>query len=108
MTEFAKDKLLPSCVHGEAAPAAFQEALNAAITTFMSDKNAENFANALVQAAGKVGPAAMGMLSFTGQKIKIENPEIPPRAPRQYVKEVTGAGKTEPQLPLSGWDQSVR
>ena len=108
MTEFAKDKLLPSCVHGEAAPAAFQEALNAAITSFMSDKNAENFANALVQAAGKVGPAAMGMLSFTGQTIKIENPEIPPRAPRQYVKEVSGAGKTEPQLPLSGWDQSVR
>ena len=93
MAEFAKDKLLPSCVHGEAAPAAFQEALNAAITSFMSDKNAENFAGALVQAAGKVGPAAMGMLSFAGQTIKIENPEIPPRAPRQYVKEVSGAGR---------------
>jgi len=93
MTEFAKDKLLPSCVHGEAAPAAFQEALNAAITSFMSDKNAENFAGALVQAAGKVGPAAMGMLSFTGQKIKIESPEIPSRAPGQYVKEVSGAGR---------------
>ena len=93
MTEFAKDKLLPSLVHGEAAPAAFQEALNAAITAFMSDKNAENFAAALMQAKGKVGQEAMGMLSFTGQKIKIENPEIPPRAPRQYVKEVSGAGR---------------
>jgi glucose/mannose transport system substrate-binding protein len=93
MTEFAKDKLLPSCVHGEAAPAAFQEALNAAITAFMSDKNAEHFADALVQAAGKIAPAAMGLLSFAGQTIKIENPEIPPRAPRQYVKEVSGAGR---------------
>ena len=34
MTEFAKDKLLPSCVHGEAAPAVFQETLNAAIICF--------------------------------------------------------------------------
>jgi glucose/mannose transport system substrate-binding protein len=93
MTEFAKDKLIPSWVHGEAAPAAFQDALNASITSFMSDKNADNFADALVQAAGKVGPAAMGMLSFAGNKIKIENPEIPPRAPRQYVKEVSGAAR---------------
>jgi glucose/mannose transport system substrate-binding protein len=93
MAEFAKDKLLASCVHGEAAPAAFQEALNAAVTAFMSDKNAENFAGALVQAAGKAGPGAMGMLSFLGQKIKIENPEIPSRAPRQYVQEVSSAGR---------------
>jgi glucose/mannose transport system substrate-binding protein len=93
MKEFADDKLLPSCVHGEAAPAAFQEALNAAITSFMSDKNADKFANTLVQTAEKGGPAAMGMLDFAGQTIKIENPEIPPHAPRQYVKEVGGAGK---------------
>jgi glucose/mannose transport system substrate-binding protein len=93
MTEFAKDKLLPSCVHGEAAPAAFQEALNAAITSFMSDKNAENFTDALVQAAGKAGPPAVGMLSFAGKAIKIENPAIPRRAPRRYVKEVSGAGR---------------
>ena len=92
MTEFAKDKLLPSCVHGEAAPAVFQEALNAAVTAFMSDKNAENFTDALMQAAGKAGPAT-GMLSFAGKAIKIENPEIPPRAPRRYVKEVSGAGR---------------
>jgi outer membrane protein OmpA-like peptidoglycan-associated protein len=93
MTEFAKDKLLPSCVHGEAAPAAFQEALNGAITAFMSDKNAENFASALMQAAGKPGPAPVGMLDFAGQTIKIENPKISPRAPHQYLKEITGAGK---------------
>jgi outer membrane protein OmpA-like peptidoglycan-associated protein len=93
MAEFAKDKLLPSCVHGEAAPAAFQEALNAALKTFMSDRNPENFAGALVQAAGKVSPATMGLLSFAGQTIRIENPEIPPRAPSQYVKEISGAGR---------------
>jgi glucose/mannose transport system substrate-binding protein len=93
MTEFAKDKLLPSCVHGEAAPAVFQDTLNAAITAFLSDKNAENFTGALMQAAGKAGPAATGMLSFAGKAIKIENPETPRRAPRRYVKEVSGAGR---------------
>jgi outer membrane protein OmpA-like peptidoglycan-associated protein len=93
MTEFAKDKLLPSCVHGEAAPAGFQDALNVAITSFMADKNAEKFSDALVKAAGKVGPTAMGMLSFNGRAIKVENPEIPARAPREYVKEVGGAGR---------------
>lgn len=93
MTEFAKDKLLPSCAHGEAAPPAFQDALNGAVTSFVVDKDTDKFANALVQAAGKAGPAAAGMLNFAGQAVKIETPEIPPRAPRQYVKQVSGAGK---------------
>ncbi|MBV9644871.1 MAG: extracellular solute-binding protein [Verrucomicrobia bacterium] len=93
MKEFASDKLLPSCVHGEAAPPAFQEALNEAITSFMRDKNTDKLATALVQAAGKAGPAAVGMLDFEGQTIKVENPDVPPRAPRQYVKEVSGAAK---------------
>jgi glucose/mannose transport system substrate-binding protein len=51
MDSFANDKLVASCVQGEAAPAAFQQALNDALTTFMVDKNVDNFANALVQAA---------------------------------------------------------
>ena len=51
MNSFATGKLLPSCVHGEAAPAAFQQALNDAVTAFIVDKNVDNFANALVQAA---------------------------------------------------------
>jgi glucose/mannose transport system substrate-binding protein len=51
MNSFANDKLLPSVVHGEAAPAAFQQALNDAVTAFIVDKNVDNFANALVQAA---------------------------------------------------------
>jgi outer membrane protein OmpA-like peptidoglycan-associated protein len=93
MTEFAKDKLLPSCVHGEAAPAAFQDALNDAVTSFVVDKNVENFANALVQAAGKAGPVPVGLLDFTGQAIKLENPVMPRDAPREYVKEISGAGK---------------
>jgi glucose/mannose transport system substrate-binding protein len=93
MTEFAKDKLLPSCVHGEAAPATFQTALNNAIVSFMVDKNIENFANALVQASEKTGQETIGRLDFIGQKIKMEKPEIPPSAPSQFVKEVSGAGK---------------
>ena len=51
MHSFATATLLPSCVHGEAAPAAFQQALNDAVTAFIVDKNVDNFANALVQAA---------------------------------------------------------
>ena len=35
----------------EAAPAAFQQALNDAVTAFIVDKNVDNFANSLVQAA---------------------------------------------------------
>jgi glucose/mannose transport system substrate-binding protein len=93
MTEFAQDKLLPSCVHGEAAPAAFQDALNGAVGSFVSDKNAEKFCHSLVLAMGKAGPSAAGILDFAGQAIKIENPEIPLRAPPRYVKEVSGAGK---------------
>ena len=55
MQSFARDALLPSCVHGEAAPAAFQQALNDAVTAFVVDKNVDNFANALVQAAKESG-----------------------------------------------------
>jgi glucose/mannose transport system substrate-binding protein len=51
MNSFEKDKLVSSCVHGEAAPAAFQQALNDAVTAFVVDKNVDNFANTLVRAA---------------------------------------------------------
>src|SRR5206468_10291274 len=51
MDSFSRDRMVPSCVHGEAAPAAFQQALNDAVTAFISDKNIDNFANTLVQAA---------------------------------------------------------
>jgi glucose/mannose transport system substrate-binding protein len=57
MDSFAKDKPIPSCVHGEAAPAAFQQALNDAVTAFLMDKNIDNFANALVLAAKQSEPA---------------------------------------------------
>jgi glucose/mannose transport system substrate-binding protein len=42
--------LVASCVHGEAAPAAFEQALNDAVATFVVDRNVDNFANALVKA----------------------------------------------------------
>jgi glucose/mannose transport system substrate-binding protein len=51
MDSFAKDKLLPSCEHGEAAPAGFQQAFNDAITTFVVDKNADRLVKALADAA---------------------------------------------------------
>jgi glucose/mannose transport system substrate-binding protein len=46
---------LPSCVHGEAAPAAFQQSLNDAITSFVADQNVDRFVAALVQAAKDSG-----------------------------------------------------
>jgi glucose/mannose transport system substrate-binding protein len=51
MDSFAKDKPVASCVHGEAAPAAFQQALNDAVTIFLVDKDVDRFANALVRAS---------------------------------------------------------
>jgi glucose/mannose transport system substrate-binding protein len=51
MNSFAKDKLLPSCVHGEAAPAGFRQAFNDAVATFVVDKNVDRLVKALAQAA---------------------------------------------------------
>jgi phosphate transport system substrate-binding protein len=93
MAEFAHDKLLPSCVHGEAAPAAFQQAFNDAVSSFIVERNVENFAKALVLAAQKAGPETVGMVDFVGQAIGVENSQIPGAAPGQYAKEVNGARK---------------
>ncbi len=93
MEEFAKDKLLPSCVHGEAAPEAFQKALNDAVSTFVADKNVETFSTALVQEAKKVGPNTMGRLEFASQTIELVSPEVPKDAPPGYANDVKGAAK---------------
>ncbi|MEJ5247598.1 MAG: ABC transporter substrate-binding protein [Caldilinea sp.] len=55
MDSFAKDALVPTVVHGSAAPADFQQALNDAVTVFVVDKNVDAFANALVAAAQSSG-----------------------------------------------------
>jgi len=55
MDSFAKDALVPTVVHGSAAPADFQQALNDAVTVFVVDKDVDAFANALVQAAKMSG-----------------------------------------------------
>jgi glucose/mannose transport system substrate-binding protein len=93
MEEFAKDKLLPSCVHGEAAPEAFQKALNGAVSGFVADKNVENFSAALVQEAKKVGPNPIGRLEFSSQTIELVSPAIPSDAPPGYANDVNGAAK---------------
>jgi len=53
MDSFAKDALTPTVVHGSAAPASFQQALNDAVTAFVVDRDVEAFATALVQAAAQ-------------------------------------------------------
>ena len=55
MASFHHDALLASCVHGEAAPATFQQELNGAISIFVADRNVERFTGALVQAARAAG-----------------------------------------------------
>jgi len=55
MDSFAKDALTPTVVHGSAAPADFQQALNDAVTTFVVDRNVDIFAKALVAAAETSG-----------------------------------------------------
>lgn len=57
MDSFAKDTLVSSVVHGSAAPAAFQQALNDAVTLFVVDKNVDAFADALVAGAVDAGIA---------------------------------------------------
>jgi glucose/mannose transport system substrate-binding protein len=54
MQPFANDTSVASCVHGEAAPAGFQQSLNDAITSFVVDKNVDSFLQALTQAAKDV------------------------------------------------------
>ena len=51
MNSFANDKLLPSCVHGAAAPPGFWKAFLDAVATFVVDKNADRLVKALAQAA---------------------------------------------------------
>jgi glucose/mannose transport system substrate-binding protein len=55
MDSFAKDNLVPTVVHGSAAPADFQQALNDAVTTFIVDKDVDAFSSALVTAAQASG-----------------------------------------------------
>jgi glucose/mannose transport system substrate-binding protein len=93
MEEFAKDKLLPSCVHGEAAPDAFQKGLNNAVSAFVLNRNVENFATALVQESNKVGPNTMGRLEFASQTIELVSPAVPPDAPPGYADDVNSAAK---------------
>jgi glucose/mannose transport system substrate-binding protein len=93
MEEFAKDKLVPSCVHGGAAPETFQKALNDAVSSFVLDKNVENFATGLAQEAKRVTPNAPGRLQFSSETIKLVSPEIPPDAPAGYADDARGAAK---------------
>ncbi len=55
MDSFAADALVPTVVHGSAAPADFQQALNDGVTIFVVDRDVDAFASALVQAAKSSG-----------------------------------------------------
>jgi len=51
ITSFAADAIVPTTVHGAAAPAAFVQALNDAITSFNTDRNVDAFTATMVKAA---------------------------------------------------------
>jgi len=55
MDSFGKDALVPTLVHGSAAPADFQQATNDAVTSFVVDRNVDAFSKALVQGAKSSG-----------------------------------------------------
>jgi glucose/mannose transport system substrate-binding protein len=55
MDSFAADALVPSEVHGSAAPSAFQLAMEEAVTAFVVDRNVDAFSAALVKAAQDSG-----------------------------------------------------
>ncbi len=55
MDSYATDTIVPTVVHGSAAPADFQQALNDALTVFVVDRNAEALARTLSQAAAMSG-----------------------------------------------------
>jgi glucose/mannose transport system substrate-binding protein len=55
MDSFANDALVPSVVHGSAAPADFQQSFNDAVTSFVVDRNVDAFSSALVAAAQSSG-----------------------------------------------------
>ncbi len=54
MASFAKDAIVPTTVHGAAAPAAFVQALNDAITAFNTDRNVDAFTAAMAKAAADI------------------------------------------------------
>ena len=91
--EFAKDTLVPSCVHGGAAPEAFQKELDNAVSSFVQNRNVENFSTALSQEAKKVGPGTTGKLQFSSQTIALVSPEIPRDAPPGYADDTHAAAK---------------
>ena len=55
MDSYAEDVLVPTVVHGSAAPGDFQQALNDALTQFVVDRNVDMFCRALTQAAKDSG-----------------------------------------------------
>lgn len=55
MDSFGGDALVPTVVHGSAAPADFQQALNDAVTLYVVDRNADQLASALTRAARDSG-----------------------------------------------------
>lgn len=58
MAAVARDAVMPSCVHGEAAPPAFLHALNADISLFIADRDVDRFTAALARAAKESGLAS--------------------------------------------------
>jgi hypothetical protein len=55
MDALARDAVVLSCVHGEAAPSAFVRALDEDVSVFVADRDVDRFTAALVQAAKNSG-----------------------------------------------------
>jgi len=91
MDSFAKDALVPTVVHGSAAPAGFQQALNDGVTAFVVDRDVDAFSSALTQAAAQEE-------SMQGGEAMATEPE-----PMQEMSDLTPEGVASGQLEVFSW-----
>ncbi len=72
MDSFAGDALVPTAVHGSAAPADFQQALNDAVTNFVVTKDVDAFANELVAGSSSFSDATAVVIEIDDDEAMVE------------------------------------
>jgi glucose/mannose transport system substrate-binding protein len=91
MDSFSQGSLVPSVVHGSAAPASFQQALNDAVTSFVVDRDVDAFASGLASAASQ----EEAMQGGGGAELSA--------APAESAANLTPEGAADSQLEVFSW-----
>ncbi|MFQ5436496.1 MAG: ABC transporter substrate-binding protein, partial [Anaerolineae bacterium] len=71
MDSFAADALVPTVVHGSAAPADFQQALNDAVTSFVVTKDVDAFAAELVAGSASFSDATSSAIVDSDEAVAV-------------------------------------